>query len=539
MVNNQNQIKCPNCGEILSSPTATKCSYCGHNLNNKGLIVKTLSITLTALIVGVVGYFGSRSFSGTNQDAISVNSDFTLLGDTFSGYSTFRNDEFQKVLKEKLGLNLQYEDEFDQKKRAELLNQGKADLLVTTLDQFLQQKPQGKIIGLIDRTVGADAIVLNTQKYPDLKSLLDLNKLVEKFSNQGKQLKIAFAGDTPSEYLALVLSTKFDDFKLSDFEVVEVGDASEAWDLLKDKDENVAVAIIWEPYVEKARKNGYTVLLSSKDVPNAIVDVIVASDSLISAKPKKLEDFLVAYYGRMDGSSIDSSDLKTQIKEDGGLKPAEATAVLQGINFFYSLEARKWLTDDTLKNRIIYTGNLLKLANRINQVPQNPQKLYNSKLIAKAAENAKYLVANNKDLKDKLEGKRKRKNAVAAVPNLANKPFIGNLKIEGEIKFATNSADMTQKSKSTLDKLAEEIAQLNEKTIAIRVIGHTSKSGNANLNQSLSEKRAQVVVDYLRSSNFKHKINSEGKGFNQPLPKLNPYDIRNQRTEIRVVRIDN
>jgi len=382
MVNNQNQIKCPNC-QTLNPSIGTKCSYCGHNLNNKGVIVKTLSIALTALIVGAVGYFGSRSFSGSNQNAILVNSDFTLLGDTFSGYSTFRNDEFQKVLKEKLGLNLQYEDEFDQKKRAELLNQGKADLLVTTLDQFLQQKPQGKIIGLIDRTVGADAIVLNTQKYPDLKSLLDLNKLVEKFSNQGKQLKIAFAGDTPSEYLALVLSTKFDDFKLSDFEVVEVGDASEAWDLLKDKDENVAVAIIWEPYVEKARKNGYTVLLSSKDVPNAIVDVIVASDSLISAKPKKLEDFLAAYYGRMDGSSIDSSDLKTQIKEDGGLKSAEATAVLQGINFFYSLEARKWLTDGTLKKSIIDTGRVLTLANRINQVPQNPQKLYNSKLIAK------------------------------------------------------------------------------------------------------------------------------------------------------------
>ncbi|MHC5731652.1 MAG: hypothetical protein ACYTXY_47745, partial [Nostoc sp.] len=105
------------------------------------------------------------------------------------------------------------------------MNQGKANLLVTTLDQFLKQKPQGKIVGLIDRTIGADAVVLNTKKYSNLKSLLDLNVLIQQMRSQGKQLSITFAGDTPSEYLALMLSTKFDQFKLSDFQVNKVADA--------------------------------------------------------------------------------------------------------------------------------------------------------------------------------------------------------------------------------------------------------------------------------------------------------------------------
>lgn len=147
---------------------------------------------------------------------------------------------------------------------------GVENLTETTLDQFLQQQPEGQIVGLIDRTVGADAVVLNTKKYPNLKSLLDLKRLVEQERSQGRQLTLTFAGDTPSEYLALVLSTKFEAFKLEDFQVKKVADASEAWQLLQDPNQNVAVAVIWEPYVTQAKKQGHTVVLSSQDAPQSI-----------------------------------------------------------------------------------------------------------------------------------------------------------------------------------------------------------------------------------------------------------------------------
>jgi len=114
----------------------------------------------------------------------------TLLGDTFSGYSTFGYSSFGQEFKE-AGDLLRYADEFNQAKRAEL-RQGQADLLVTTLDQFLKQKPPGKIVGLIDRTVGADAVVLNTNKYPNLKSSLDLNLLVQRARSQGHAVKHCF-----------------------------------------------------------------------------------------------------------------------------------------------------------------------------------------------------------------------------------------------------------------------------------------------------------------------------------------------------------
>lgn len=249
----------------------------------------------------------------------------TLLGDTFSGYSTFGCSGFGQELKE-TGDLLRYADEFNQAKRAEL-RQGQADLLVTTLDQFLKQKLPGKIVGLIDRTVGADAVVLNTNKYPHLKSILDLNLLVQRARSQGQQLSIVFASDTPSEYLALVLSTKFESFKLSDFQLKPVADASEAWEMLQDPKENVAVAIVWEPYVTRARKQGYTVVLSSRDTPGVIVDAIVASNRLLQSQPDKVSELLSVYYRRIDANIRDASQLQNQIATDGGLSPSDAAKI--------------------------------------------------------------------------------------------------------------------------------------------------------------------------------------------------------------------
>lgn len=467
----------------------------------------------------------------------------TLLGDTFSGYSTFRNQAFQSALEE-TGIGLRYEDEFDQARRADRLNQGEADLIVTTLDQFLQQKPQGQIVGLIDRTVGADAVVLNTKKYPQLKSLLDLNQLVGQHQQRGQQLSIAFAGDTPSEYLALVLDTRFEAFKLSNFETIRVGDASEAWKLLQDPSKNVAIAVIWEPYVTQARQKGYTVVLSSADAPGAIVDVIVASDRLIQSQPAVISEFLEAYYRRIDTNVRDASQLQAQIAEDGNLSKQDASTILQGIDFFTAAEARAWLTNSTLDKRIGSTAAVLTLAGRLDKVPTQFNQLYTAKFLTKAANNTQVLIdlirADNPELADRLAGKGHNSSPTRAVKasQIKAAPDIGNLRVRGVVSFQVGSADLTGQSQRTLQQLAREIAEFSPQTVGVRVIGHTSRTGSASLNQALSEERAQVVVDYLRSQGVSNNIVAEGKGFSQPLPGIVFTDSRNQRTEIRLVRLN-
>jgi OmpA-OmpF porin, OOP family len=513
-----------------------------------GLIVGGLSLLSKLspeLIPGSAGKSNSAGEGRWNSDRSSTQ--LTILGDTFSGYSTFRHAPFQEALKE-IGLTLKYEDEFDQAARAERLNQGEADLVVTTLDQFLQQQPQGQIVGLIDRTIGADAVVLNTKQYPNLKSLLDLNQLVQQARAQGKRLGIAFAGDTPSEYLALVLDTKFEAFNLSDFEVIRVADASEAWQLMQapagSSEIDVAIAVIWEPYVTQARQQGYTVVLSSQDAPGAIVDVLVASERLIQSQPGLLSELLEAYYRRMDANVRNSTQLQAQIAEDGELSSADAASVLQGIEFFTAIESQAWFNDGTLERRIGSTAAVLTLAGRLNEVPQNPTALFSSEFITRAASNTQSLIelvrADDPELADRLAGRGR--DVTAATPletsQIQAAPDIGNLEVKGDVGFGVGSAQLTTTGQQTLNQLAQEIQEFNTQTVAVRVIGHTSQTGAANLNQTLSQQRAQVVVDYLRNQGVQHNIVAEGKGFSQPLSGIAPTDERNQRTEIRLVRVN-
>ena len=481
-------------------------------------------------------------FAFSKQPLSVINSstdELIILGDTFSGYSTFRSPEFNQEL-EQSGLSLSFENEFDQAERAARLEQGTADLIVTTLDQYLKHKPEGKIVGLIDRTVGADAMVLNTPQYSELQSLNDLSQQVAK----GEPLSIAYAADTPSEFLAQVLDIRFDGFNLSDFNQLKVAEASEAWQELQKPDQNIAVAVLWEPFVSQAREQGHTVVLSSEDAPNAILDVIVASDDMIRQEEDQLTDFLSTYYRRMDQAARDNSQLKTLIQTDGNLSDSQADLVLDGIDFFTSVEAGRWMDDGTLSTRIDATAAILVLSGQLSQVPL-AHELYSDRFIAEAIANTQSLIqlvqADDPELAQFLTGEISAEPASQAqlTPEaIQSAQPIGDLEVRGQVKFGAGSAIITAKSQQTLAKLAAEINEFNTETVAVRVIGHTSRTGDATLNQRLSQQRAEAVVAYLKSQAVNHNISAEGKGFSEPLSELPANDPRNQRTEIRLVRIN-
>ena len=478
--------------------------------------------------------FSNQPFSSISGDE----SDLVILGDTFSGYSTFRSPEFNEELEE-LGLSLSFENEFDQAQRAARLADGGADLIVTTLDQYLKHKPEGKIIGLIDRTVGADAVVLNTPRYSQLKSLNDLSQLVA----QGNSLSLTYAADTPSEFLARVLDIRFNGFNMSDFNQLTVAEASEAWQELQNPNQNIAVAVLWEPFVSQAREQGHTVVLSSEDAPNAILDVIVASDGMIEQNGDKLTDFLSTYYRRMDQAAQDDTQLKNLIQTDGNLSPAQADLVIDGIDFFTSVEAGRWMNDGTLSQRIDATAAILVLSGQLSQVPE-ASALYSNRFITEAVANTESLIklvqADDPELAKFLAGDATEEQPQAPLTQAAIQSAqpIGDLEVRGEVQFGTGSTTITTEGQQTLAQLASEINEFNTETVAVRVIGHTSRTGDAALNQRISQQRAEAVVNYLKSQAVNHNISAEGKGFSEPLPGVAADDQQNQRTEIRLVRIN-
>ncbi|MDJ0897865.1 MAG: OmpA family protein [Xenococcus sp. MO_188.B8] len=546
-------VECPKC-EHQNPLNLSKCEICGYKLKKDSVsTIAFLGVSLALIGILGGGYFSIKDQFFTDKTVAdsTVTEDVNrrasgkikVLGDTFSGYSTLRSTALQEALK-KSGITLQYADEFDQAQRAKALNQGQADLMVTTLDQFLQHKPQGKIVALIDRTVGADAIVLNTSEYPQLKSLIDLEKLVKQKQSQGQRLKIVFAGDTPSEFLATVLDTKFDNFDLADFEVVRVNDASEAWQQMQAPQSNIALAVLWEPFVTAASKQGNTILLSSADAPKVIVDVAIASESLLQSNPQIVQEFVENYYRRIDSSIQNQAILTRQIAEDGNLNDSEATAVVEGIQFFTSVEAQDWMTSTSLDKRIGAIAGILALSGRIDEIPPDFQALYTADFIKSAATKTNKLIEmvslDNPELAKRLKGTSvaaSNSNAKVSEAQVKKGADIGNVAVRGEVKFATGSAQLTEEGKRTLDKLAADIGEFNPTTIAIKVQGHTSKTGAANFNQKLSQNRASVVVSYLKQKQLSHKFLAEGLGFSQPLPGIDPSSTLNQRTVIRLVRL--
>ncbi|MEM8806595.1 MAG: phosphate ABC transporter substrate-binding/OmpA family protein [Cyanobacteria bacterium P01_G01_bin.38] len=505
-------------------------------------IVLGLFIAVFARAMPNLGGFATGQLSSATEDRLSMGNHphqkthIRVLGDTFSGYSTFRDATFQSALMA-AGIELTYADEFEQSVRAQELNKN-ADIVVTTLDQFLQQQPAGKIVGLIDRTVGADAVVLNTQQYPELTSLESLKRLVDQAKETDKPLSIAFAADTPSEYLALVLDTKFEAFDLDDFELKELADASEVWEKMQDPQHAIAIGILWEPFVTQATDQNNAILLSSQDAPEAIIDVIVASDSLLESSPDVVSKFLEIYYRRIDASVQDAGLLEAQIAADGDLSPADATQIISGIDFFTAVEAQQWLSDGTLANRIDATAAVLAFSERISSVPRDISTLVSTSEIEIAARNSRVLAGlleNQPELAKRMMGEGQ---TVEATPQTVTTADIGNLTIEGQISFEIGTAQLTPASQTTLSKLAQQIKEFNQDTVALKIIGHTSSVGSANRNLQLSNLRAQAVASYLRKQGLKHKFQAEGKGATQPLPNTPPNDPKNQRTEIRLVRVN-
>jgi len=70
------------------------------------------------------------------------------------------------------------------------------------------------------------------------------------------------------------------------------------------------------------------------------------------------------------------------------------------------------------------------------------------------------------------------------------------------------------------------------------VIGHTSKFGDVNIDQTISKQRVEAVANYLRSRGLKHKIVAVREGSSRALPSVAAKDQRNQPTAIHLVRVN-
>jgi OOP family OmpA-OmpF porin len=285
---------------------------------------------------------GSEAAAACPASEIPDHDETTLIveGDAWSGYAPFRDPELLAGTPYKL----QWVEQVCQDVRADDLTAGRADIAVTTLDQYLLNAPEGTVVGVIDQSVGADALVLGTANHPGFDSVDDIPDLVAQFAEEGRKPVLAYTGMSPSEMLLNELANTTDELRLADFELVSVDQSATAYQMLED--DEAQLAVVWEPDTSAARKAGQTVVLSSADVPDSIVDIIVAGDRLIARDPAAVQAVVQSFYSAMDGYLDDQAALQAFYAEDGGLEADDTRALIEGIKLYGSQEADQFMNQD-------------------------------------------------------------------------------------------------------------------------------------------------------------------------------------------------
>jgi len=102
------------------------------------------------------------------------------------------------------------------------------------------------------------------------------------------------------------------------------------------------------------------------------------------------------------------------------------------------------------------------------------------------------------------------------------------------ITFKTNSADLTTESKQVLGTVAKALQSDKLAGFSFSIEGHADPRGSAELNQKLSEARAQSVVEHLVAAFgiLPERLVPVGKGSSEPLNADRPDAPENRRVTI-------
>lgn len=138
-------------------------------------------------------------------------------------------------------------------------------------------------------------------------------------------------------------------------------------------------------------------------------------------------------------------------------------------------------------------------------------------------------------LMDKQEAKMKQQMANSGVQVKRDGDNL-NLIIPGNISFNSGSAALTPSFYPVLDKVAETLREYPDSQV--QIVGHTDSTGAADLNQSLSQNRAQSVSLYLGGKGVQPaRVQTSGMGSSVPVASNATPDGRaqNRRVEIKII----
>jgi len=106
------------------------------------------------------------------------------------------------------------------------------------------------------------------------------------------------------------------------------------------------------------------------------------------------------------------------------------------------------------------------------------------------------------------------------------------------ILFKVNSAELSPNAKSDIAKLAKTLKEYEGTNVIIE--GHTDNTGGYELNQRLSERRAEAVAAYARSLGVAgNRLQAKGYSYDQPIADNTTAEGRAQNRRVEIIIVAN
>jgi NitT/TauT family transport system substrate-binding protein len=500
-------------------------------LSKNGKIV--LGVLFIGALFALKVFFGdkifpSKSISGSDLSE-SEKSEVIKVGVvTWGGYAggEYFNEGFKASKESRFykdyGILVEFKliDDFNASREA--FKTGEVDLLWQTADAFPTEvnglkEFSPKIVFQSDWSRGGDAIVVR-------KGISQSNDL------RGK--KIAVAPMTPSHTFLLSL-LESSGLSVSDIQIVQVANAMDAADLFKKQ--QVDAAVVWSPDDQACIEavEGSKILLNTKTAGNIIADIFLAKEEFINSHRKELTSLVEGWLkgaAEINGSEEAKRKAAKILAEGlnqpedfcyGAINNARLCTWGDNANFFNLSGKYDGVTGEDLYSNmtIAYT----KASFVTGTVPAWRQ--ISDASIVKAITNL-----NGPGDAPELQSSFTKKAEDTKTEAISSKKVT--------ISFSTGSSILDDNAQYIIDKEFVAVAK-GFSGAKIRIEGNTDNTGNPVSNQTLSEKRAQSVADYLiRVHKFDpNRITVVGNGQNKPVADNSSEEGRskNRRTDFELI----
>jgi len=225
------------------------------------------------------------------------------------------------------GVSLDFRFEDDRANVMAAMERGDIDADMRTVGEH-QGRPRvpgtpGTIIGTIDISVGGDGVLVDGS----IESVADLKGRI-----------VAIEPNIPARLL-LQMEMKKVGLTLDDVELREIATADTIAVLA---DSSIAAVGTYAPYLSQAAAalpdRNPRVLVSSRERPDIIVDIITARDDDLAANPEKYRKFLRGIYRAVDFQRANPERFAELAAPHFGLTPAEVTEIIETSMTYTSYE---------------------------------------------------------------------------------------------------------------------------------------------------------------------------------------------------------